>query len=88
MPSTDGAVKLTAEQRAQIKDIVCEILEIEPEEMTDTSLFKEAHGADSLGSIEILSSLERTFDVEIDQSQLTRMVNLDGVVAVVEDASK
>ncbi|MGW7447636.1 acyl carrier protein [Kitasatospora sp. NPDC054795] len=88
MPSTDSVAKLTVEQRAQIKDIVCEILEIEPEEMTDTSLFKEVHGADSLGSIEILSSLERTFDVEIDQSQLTRMVNLDGVVAVVEDASK
>ena len=87
MPSTESAVKLTAEQRAQIKDIVCEILEIESAEMTDTSLFKEQHGADSLGSIEILSSLERNFDVEIDQSALTRMVNLDGVVAVVEAAS-
>ncbi|MFJ6215770.1 acyl carrier protein [Streptomyces sp. NPDC092296] len=86
MSATDRAAKLNDEQRAQIKEIVCEILEIEPAEVTWTSLFKD-HGADSLGAIEILSSLERTFNVEIDQSELTRMVNLEGVVAVVEDAS-
>ncbi|MGW0845417.1 acyl carrier protein [Streptomyces sp. NPDC002787] len=82
MPST---AIVTAEQRAQIKEIVCEILEIEVADVTDTSLFKEDHGADSLGAIEILSSLEREFGIEIDQAELTRMVNLDGVVAVVEE---
>ncbi|APE24987.1 MULTISPECIES: acyl carrier protein [Streptomyces] len=80
-----STVAISAEQRAQIKEIVCEILEIEPAEVTDTSLFKEDHNADSLGSIEILSSLERTFQIEIDQTELVRMVNLDGVVAVVQE---
>ncbi|AYG80715.1 acyl carrier protein [Streptomyces sp. ASQP_92] len=83
MPST---VAITDEQRAQIRDIVCEILEIEPAEVTDTSLFKEDHNADSLGAIEILSSLERTFQIEIDQAELVRMVNLDGVVDVVRES--
>ncbi|MCX5077853.1 acyl carrier protein [Streptomyces sp. NPDC060334] len=82
MPST---VALSTEQREQIKEIVCEILEIEIAEVTDTSLFKEDHNADSLGAIEILSSLERVFSIEIDQAELTRMVNIDGVVAVVEE---
>jgi acyl carrier protein len=86
MTSSDSVVRTDVERRAKIKDIVCEILEIEPAEMTDTSLFKEDHGADSLGAIEILSALERTFDVEIDQAELTRMVNLDSVVAVVDEA--
>lgn len=79
-------VELDQSRRATIKEIVCEILEIEPADMTDTSLFKEDHGADSMGAIEILSSLERTFGVEIDQAELTRMVNLDGVIAVVDAA--
>ncbi|MFJ6379356.1 acyl carrier protein [Kitasatospora sp. NPDC092039] len=83
MPST---AVVTAEQRAQIKDIVCDILELEAEEVTDTSRFKEDHNADSLGAIEILSSLERTFGIEIDQAELIRMVNLDGVVAVVQES--
>lgn len=72
--------------RGKIKEIVCDILEIEPADMTDTSLFKDDHGADSMGAIEILSALESTFDVTIEQSELTRMVNLDNVVAVVNDA--
>jgi acyl carrier protein len=87
MTSSDSVVRTDVERRAQIKVIVCDILEIEPEEMTDTSLFKEDHGADSLGAIEILSALERTFDVEIDQAELTRMVNLDSVIAVVDEAA-
>ncbi|GAA0624868.1 hypothetical protein GCM10010174_50150 [Kutzneria viridogrisea] len=74
------------ELRAKVKEIVCEILEIDPEEMTGESLFKEDHGADSMGAIEILSSLERTLGVDIDQSELARMVNLDGVIAVVAEA--
>ncbi|MFI1018838.1 acyl carrier protein [Streptomyces sp. NPDC020965] len=82
MPTT---AVITAEQRAEIKDVVCEILEIEPADMTDTSLFKEDHNADSLGAIEILSSLERTFGIEIDQAELVRMIHLDGVVAVVQE---
>ncbi len=81
-----SSVRIDAEGKAKIKEIVSEILEIDPEEMTDTSLFKEDHDADSLGAIEILSALERTFGVEIDQAELTRMVNLEGVVEVVAEA--
>ncbi|QTR06017.1 acyl carrier protein [Saccharothrix algeriensis] len=72
---------------AQIKDIVCDILEIEPEEVTPTSLFKEDHDADSLRAIEILASLEKAFNVTIDQSELPRMVNLEGVYTVVAESA-
>jgi acyl carrier protein len=71
----------------EIKELVCEILEIEPDEVTPTSLFKEDHDADSLRSIEILAALERTLGVTIEQSELGRMVNLEGVYAVVADAA-
>lgn len=74
-------------RRPQIQGIVCDILEIEPAEVTMTSLFKEDHGADSLRAIEILAALERTFNITIDQAELSRMVNLDGVEAVVNEAS-
>jgi acyl carrier protein len=87
MTTSESAVSVDEAQKAQIKEIVSEILEIDPAEMTDTSLFKEDHDADSLGAIEILSSLERTFGVEIDQAELTRMVNLEGVIAVVAEAA-
>jgi acyl carrier protein len=84
-PTTTG---LAEERRRKIKDIVCEILEVEPSEVTPTSLFREDHEADSLRAIEILAALERNFGVTIDQADLSRMVNLEGVYAVVDEVSK
>ncbi|GAB3484178.1 acyl carrier protein [Amycolatopsis cihanbeyliensis] len=77
---------INAERMAQIKEIVCDILELEEEEVTQTSLFKEEHDADSLLAIEILAALEKQFGVLIDQTELTRMVNLKGVYEVVTEA--
>lgn len=77
---------VTAEIAEKIKSIVCEILEIEEDELTDTSLFAEEHDADSLRAIEILAALEKEFGVVIDQAELSRMVNLRGVHDVVAEA--
>jgi acyl carrier protein len=77
---------LTEVHKGLIQDIISEILEIDQAEMTDTSLFKEDHGADSLRAIEILAGLERAFKVEIDQAELARMVNLQGIYDVVNEA--
>ncbi|MDT0480203.1 MULTISPECIES: acyl carrier protein [Streptomyces] len=82
---TDG---LDAERKQEIKEIVCDILEIDEDEVTGTSLFKEEHDADSLRAIEILAALERTQHVTIDQAELSRMVNLEGVYAVVAEAAR
>lgn len=70
----------------RIKEIVCDILELEEDEVTETSLFSEDHDADSLRAIEILASLEKAFGVVIDQAELTRMVNLAGVYQVVTES--
>ncbi|GAB3117087.1 hypothetical protein GCM10027160_27080 [Streptomyces calidiresistens] len=77
---------IDTDRQARIKELVCDVLELEEDEVTGTSLFKEDHGADSLRAIEILAGLEKEFKVTIDQTELERMVNLDGVYAVVEEA--
>jgi acyl carrier protein len=73
-------------RRTEIRTLVCTILEIEPDEVSDTSLFREDHGADSLRAIEILAALEEEFHIKIDQGELARMVNLAGVYDVVAAA--
>ena len=83
--TTSERIATKDERMATIKEIVCEILEIEPEEMTDVSLFKEDHDADSLRAIEILASLEKEFKVEIPQDMLPRMTNLTNVWSVVAE---
>lgn len=70
-----------------IKGIVCDILEIEEDEVTEASLFKQDHNADSLRAIEILAALEKEFGIVINQSELPRMVNLVGVYEVVAESA-
>lgn len=76
---------ITEKDRIDIKDIVCDILELEPDEVTDTSHFVDDHGADSLLAIEILSALEKKYHVKIEQTDLDRMGDLDGVYAVLAE---
>ncbi|MFI7291513.1 acyl carrier protein [Streptomyces anulatus] len=75
------------ERLAKIQEIIVDILELEDEEVTETSLFREEHGADSLRAIEILAALEKEFGIVIDQSELARMVHLKGVYEVVSEAA-
>jgi acyl carrier protein len=77
--------ELTDDTRAKVKDIVCDILELEPGEVTDTTLFVQDLGADSMQTIEVLASLELNFGVVIEQAELERMVNLEGVFEVLAD---
>ncbi|MEU1013056.1 acyl carrier protein [Streptomyces sp. NPDC088810] len=86
MTTSDHTIADPGARKAKIKEIVCRILEIDPAHLTDTSLFKEEHDADSLRAIEILAALEREFDITIEQDELSRMVNLDGVESVVDRA--
>jgi acyl carrier protein len=86
MPST--ASTLTTEQDEVLRAIVIDVLELEPEELTDTSSFIDDHDADSLLAIEILARIEKDLGVAIPQDDLTRMTNLDGVRTVVSRSLK
>ncbi|HWL86824.1 MAG TPA: acyl carrier protein [Polyangiaceae bacterium] len=71
--------------RVKIKEVVADVLEIPENEMTLTSRFKEDHNADSLGAIMLLAKLEKMFPISIPQTELSRMVNLEGIFTVVAE---
>ncbi|GAA4671654.1 MULTISPECIES: acyl carrier protein [Streptomyces] len=73
------------EQLDEIREIVAEVLELEPEEISETSHFIEEHEADSLRAIEILARLEKKYKVEIPQSELPKMINLTEVYNVLAE---
>ncbi|MEV7525555.1 acyl carrier protein [Streptomyces sp. NPDC091371] len=79
---------VTTDDKQQIKEIILDILELEEDEISETSLFVEEHDADSMRLIEILSSLELNFNVTIEQADMPRMVNLAGVYEVVSEAAR
>ncbi len=70
---------------SNIREIVVEILEIDPDELTESSRFIEDHNADSLRAVEILSRLEKKFNVVIPQEELPRMTSLNNTYQVLKE---
>ncbi|MET8307407.1 MULTISPECIES: acyl carrier protein [unclassified Micromonospora] len=68
---------------AELREIVAEVLELEPEEVADTADFVEEYEADSLRAIEILARIEKKYRVEIPQAELNEMRSLKAVHEVV-----
>jgi acyl carrier protein len=68
-----------------IKNLVCDILDINPSDVTDTSRF-EHNGAGSLFAIEIVTRLGKMLGITLDQQDVPRMVDLQGIYHVVAEA--
>lgn len=85
MSATRAGEGLSAETRAAIKQIVCDVLDVDPAEVTGTTRFVEDLDADSLRTIEILAELERVLGYNLSDAPIDGMVDLDGVYAVVAE---
>ena len=86
MAGPEAAVTLDDTRKREIKEIICEILKVRMDVVTETSSFVTDHGADSLQYIEVLEAIERTCGVRVDPAEMSRMVTLAGVYAVVEES--
>jgi acyl carrier protein len=70
----------------ELRELVCDVLELEPGEVTGTSSFVDDNGVDSLSLIELVSQCEKRYRIRIAESQLKTMLTLDGVYQVVTEA--
>lgn len=74
-----------AQQVSEVRKIILEHLEVDAEELTAHSDFREDHGADSLRMMDVVAALETRFDIEIDEARLVRMVDLHSVCELVAE---
>jgi acyl carrier protein len=77
---------LVAERADEIKAVVARVLEVDEDQVGPTDHFVETLGADSMKLIELLANLEIEFDVEVDPGEFERLIDLDGVYAVLSEA--
>jgi acyl carrier protein len=68
-------------QLEELREMVAEVLELEPEELTDDGDFMDDYQADSLRAIEILARIDKRYKVEIPQPELPGLRNLRAVHA-------
>src|SRR2546425_5738924 len=75
---------ISAEQvRQEVKRRIAELTERSPEEVTDTALFIEELGVDSLMAIELMVALDKQYKIDIPEDKFRTITNVDDAVKVV-----
>jgi len=69
--------------RGEVKNLIAELTEREPAEITDSALFMEDLGVDSLMAIEIMVALDKRYKIDIPEAEFTQIKNVDNAVNVV-----
>ncbi|MDP3697938.1 MAG: acyl carrier protein [Candidatus Taylorbacteria bacterium] len=60
----------------ELKNIIAEIIETEPEKITPEASFVEDLGMDSMMALEILASIEKKYKIKIPEENLSKIINL------------
>jgi len=76
----------TASAEALVRDVVGQLLDVEPAALTTERRFAEIEGWDSVNALRILVYLEREAGGSIDFERFTKAETLGELAAVVRDA--
>ena len=66
----------------EIRDIIAEIVEKDPAEITPEAKFFEDLGMDSMMALEILAAIEKKYKISIPEEKLMQLTTLKDTVAV------
>ena len=64
-------------QEMEFKNIVAQYSKVKPEEMTGEMRFREDLGFTSLDFMSFLGELEDTFDIELEETEVTQITTLE-----------
>lgn len=67
-----------------VKAVVVEQLNVNPDEVKEESKFVEDLGADSLNVVELVMALEEKFDIEIPDTDAEKIVTVKDAMAYIE----
>lgn len=70
--------------KEELRALIAEIIERDVAEVEDTKALRDL-GVDSMQAIEIISDLERRYQIKIPESDFKRVTNLDSVTALLAE---
>ena len=70
----------------KLQEIIAEVLNIEPEEVTMAATFVDDLGADSLDIFQIIMGIEEEFDIEIPNEAAEQIVTVGDAVEQIKNA--
>ena len=76
--------QITADEiRVEVKRLIAEVTERGPEEISDTALFEQDLGVDSLMGLEVMVSIDKKYKIRIPEEEFAKIKNVDDAVEVV-----
>lgn len=71
---------------AKLKQVIANILNVDPEEITMETTFMEDLGADSLDIFQIIMGIEEEFDIEIANEEAEKIATVGDAVEQIKNA--
>ena len=69
----------------EIRNIIAEIIEKDPAEITPDARFFEDLGVDSMMALEILAAIEKKYKISIPEEKLAQLTTLNQTIAVAKE---
>ena len=72
----------------KLKQVIANVLSVDPEEITMETTFMEDLGADSLDIFQIIMGIEEEFDIEIPAEKVEHITTVEEAVNLMKSAIK
>ncbi len=70
----------------KLQNIIAEVLNVEPDEITENTAFVDDLGADSLDIFQIVMGIEEVFDIEIPADAAEKIVTVGDAAEQIKNA--
>ncbi|MBR1770925.1 MAG: acyl carrier protein [Lachnospiraceae bacterium] len=70
----------------KLKQVISEVLNVDPEEITMQTTFLDDLGADSLDVFQIVMGIEEEFDIEIPAEKAEKITTVEEAVELIKSA--
>ncbi|MBQ0145974.1 MAG: acyl carrier protein [Lachnospiraceae bacterium] len=72
----------------KIREIICEVLSVEPEEVTMSTSIVDDLGADSLDVFQIVMAIEEEYEIQIPQEEVEKIKTVGDAVEAIRNYVK
>ena len=71
----------------KLKQIIADVLNVDPEEITMTTTFMDDLGADSLDVFQIIMGIEEEFDIGVPPEKAEKITTVEEAVELIKSAT-
>ncbi len=75
---------MSGDIETQVKEIICEQLDVKAEDVETAKTFADDLGADSLAIVELVLALEEKFDVKIPDDEVDKIKTVGDAVSYIK----